>query len=192
MKAFKGKLYIFIGEPGSGKSTQAHLIREKLGAAYLNMGEALRLLSGKKTPLGRRVASYINKGKLAPLKISKEVVRNFLRAHIQKKVLVFDGYPRSMGQVRNLHSLLKDFSFTLQVIFIKIGKREALRRLKHRLFLEKRRDDADRRALETRFRIFKKKTQPVVAFYRRRGLLRLIDGRGSISQVFRRIAKVLE
>jgi len=192
MKESRGKIYVFLGEPGSGKSTQVDLIQKKLKVPRLNMGESLRNLSRKPNALGRRIASYVDRGRLVPLLISKEVVRDFLRSHAGNRILLFDGYPRSMGQVRDLQSLLKDYSFALQVIFIKIGKREAIERLKRRLLLEKRKDDRDRHILERRFRIFNKKTLPVLSFYRHRGLLQVVDGKGSIKQVFGRIIKVLE
>ena len=89
---------IILGPQGSGKGTQAKLLVEKLGLVYLEMGEVLRELARKKTPLGEKIASFQSQGKLVTDEIIAEVLKSFLTEENFKKGILFDGFPRNLSQ----------------------------------------------------------------------------------------------
>ncbi len=198
---------ILIGIQGSGKGTQAKLLSERFKIPHLSVGEILREEVARKTHLGEKISSIIDKGELVPDDLTVGIVET----EIQGKVgFILDGFPRNLNQARKLDEFVK----IDHVIHITLTDEEARRRIGGRLectkcgmiyslnFYKKdscekcggalkRRDDDNDAAVEKRIRTFHESTKPLIEFYRQKGILREIDGAQPIEKVLSDIEKAL-
>ena len=108
---------ILFGPPGAGKGTQAKYLVEKLNNFQISTGEMLRSEIQKNSDIGKKIVNDMNEGKFVSDKIVNSLIENVLSDPIKKNKLIFDGYPRSLSQAKNLDVLLKsskqqiDFNF---------------------------------------------------------------------------------
>jgi len=190
MRSRQRRIILFYGGPGSGKGTQAKLLAKKIGAKTFSMGEELRKIALKKTALGRKVNALTDKGILVPNYVTMEVAANFLK---KGGDIIFDGYPRSLGQAYNLNRLLIKIAPDAEINFLyfDVPISELKKRLKSRIKKENRDDDKDMEAVDQRFKIFKEKKQRLVEYYGSKGHLRTIDGKGSVDDIHKRVLKVI-
>ena len=209
---------IILGPQGSGKGTQAKLLVSKLGLVYLEMGEVLRELARKKTPLGEKIASFQSQGKLVTDEIIAEVLKSFLTEENFKKGILFDGFPRNLSQTNLLEDELKNHQVKIdKVIFLNISFQESLRRLKARRIcptcganynlvtmppkngklcdqcgsqLITRSDETDE-AIKERLGVYQKETLPLIEIYRQKGILLEVNGEQSVGTIHLEILKNL-
>jgi len=182
---------ILYGGPGSGKGTQAGLLLNKLKAITLNMGAELRKTAAQKTAIGREVAKYVNAGKIVPSKISRKIIRGFFDKIPATQCVIFDGYPRTITQVKTLDYLLKKNNREVRFLYIKLPVSVAKARLTKRAEIEGRRDDANPVAVKNRIDIFNKQAKKIIQHYKNSGRLVTINGVGSRGEVHKRIIKAL-
>ena len=123
-----GKIYVFLGPPGSGKGSQATRLATKLGAVFFSIGEYFRQQVKMKTPLGLKVKDIIKRGKLAPN--VEGIIINFFRKNSDKD-FVLDGFPRNMQQDKEIFEIaLRKFNLKLIAIFhLKVSDKEVIKRL---------------------------------------------------------------
>ena len=209
---------IILGPQGSGKGTQAKLLVSKLGLVYLEMGEVLRELASKKTPLGEKIASFQSQGKLVTNEIITEVLKSFLTEENFKKGILFDGFPRNLSQAGLLEDELKNHQVKIdKVIFLDISFQESLRRLKARRIcptcganynlvtmppkngelcdqcgsqLITRSDEKDE-VIKERLGVYQKETLPLIEIYRQKGILLEVNGEQSVGAIHQEILKNL-
>lgn len=183
---------ILYGGPGSGKGTQAGLLLNLLkSATTLNMGAELRKAAAKQDATGREVVRYINAGKIAPLRISRKIIEGFFNSIPASKRVVFDGYPRTITQVRTLDVLIKKANRQVVFVYIELPMAVAKARLKKRAELEGRSDDMDPVAIKNRVDVFHKQAKKIIQHYKDNGQLVTINGDGSKSEVHKRILKAI-
>ena len=211
--------FVFLGPSGSGKGTQALLIKEKFGFEFVEMGGIIRAEAQKNTDLGRQIKQIaMAEGKLLPDHISFALLQNVVLAVPTKKNLIIDGYPRTLRQVEDLDSLLRKAGRKKLVVFnIAISDEEVLQRLAKRLIcadcknvfvtdskteegslctkcngkLVRRADDTPVKIKE-RLRWGHAKVDPAIAEYRRRKILVDIDGSRSIAEVDQELVGYIE
>lgn len=127
-----------IGAPASGKGYIADCLAKRLKEKYgcdasdiedVSMGELIRREKKNGTPLGKELAANMKEGGLAPDNLVNQMLVNELH-QLKAKVLILDGYPRTVGQVREFHQLMKDFSYA--IIFRDTPKELILERVKNR------------------------------------------------------------
>lgn len=163
---------VLIGAPGAGKGTQGKVLAERLGVPYLSTGDLLRDNVARETDLGRRVAEYLDRGELVPDELMVEIVLDRLAALDGHGGYVLDGFPRTVAQAeaadRSVPSGLGDV-----VVFLALPDDVARQRLEHRN--SGRSDDADGHTIDHRLRVFHAETEPLVAFYSDKGILRTVD-----------------
>jgi adenylate kinase len=164
---------VLIGAPGSGKGTQGVVLAERLAVPYLSTGDLLRDNVARGTDLGRRVAPYLDQGELVPDELIIDVVRDRLAALEGNGGYVLDGFPRTVAQAEVIDAAVPG-GLADVVVYLSLPDEVARERLRNRN--SGRTDDADEDTIERRLDIFHAETEPLVDYYRTRGILRPVDG----------------
>jgi len=186
-----GKNIILFGPPGAGKGTQAAKLTEFLNVPHISTGDMFRYHIKNDTELGKTAMSYSNQGKLVPDDVTISMVRERLNEDDVKVGFLLDGFPRSVPQAEALQSILADLGITMDhVINIAVTDDEIRGRLSKRADIEGRADDADPAVIQNRIDTYKSQSEPCLDFYRPSGVVRDIEGIGTIEDVFDRIKKI--
>lgn len=175
---------ILIGIQGSGKSTQGNLLSEKLSIPYLSSGHIFREMSKEKTPIGRYIKETMNAGYLISDEKTLEIVQEYLSRDEYKKGYILDGFPRTVPQAEQFENGVK------AAIYLKVSDKEALWRLAGREATESREDNT-LNAIIKRINLFHEKTEPVIAYYRKKNVILEIDGEKPIDEINSEILKNL-
>jgi len=178
---------ILFGPPGAGKGTQAKYLVKKLNAFQISTGEILREEIKKNTEIGKKISYNINNGKF----VSDEIVNNLIKDIVfdikKKDRLIFDGYPRSLTQAKNLNQLLDETKQKIDFIFfLNVNKETILSRIKKRKVLENRSDD-DSDTIIKRYDTYMETTKPVLDYYSKNQNFKEIDGSLEIDEITRKI-----
>lgn len=182
-----GHRVVFLGPPGSGKGTQAVLLAEELGVPAISTGDMLREAVANGSDLGRRVRAIMEAGELVGDELMAEVVRERMANRDTESGFLLDGYPRTAPQAETLGQILAAAREELDhVVFIDVPEEELVKRA----LLRQRVDDKED-VVRERLRVYREKTQPLVDYYRRRGLLREIDGNRAVDAVRQSILDAL-
>ena len=156
---------ILFGPPGAGKGTQAKYLVKKLNNFQVSTGELLRYEITKNTEIGKIITDDMNNGKFISDKIVNNLIKKIIFDPNKKNRLIFDGYPRSISQAKNLNLLLENSNQKIDFIFfLKVNKETIIERIKKRKFLEDRADDETNTILK-RYDNYMLKTKPVLEFY---------------------------
>ena len=179
---------VFLGPPGAGKGTQAQRLSRLLKIAHLSTGELLREAQEAGSELGRKAAGYMNAGKLVPDEVVIGIVRNRLKEKDCAPGCLFDGFPRTVPQAEALDQMLAEYGTPLDVVLaFEVEESQLVDRLSHRG-----RSDDDPETIRERFRQYKRLTQPVMDYYRRKGLLQQIAAVGTQDEVFARVRSAID
>lgn len=173
---------IIIGIQGSGKSTQGKILGEKLQVPYLSTGHIFRVLSKEDTPLGKQIKVLMNAGFLIPDEKTLKIVEEYLDRPEYKNGYVLDGFPRTLVQAQKFNQAID------KVILLKISDKEALWRISGR---EEIREDETLMAIRKRIELFNKFTEPVLDYYKQKGLLLEVDGEQPIEDIHKEIVEKL-
>jgi adenylate kinase len=183
---------LLLGPPGAGKGTQAQLLVERLGIPQVSTGDMLRAAVAAGSEVGRQAKSYMDAGKLVPDAVVIGVAEERLGRPDAKQGFILDGFPRTAAQAEALDRMLPKLGCELErCVALTVDEDELVKRLLRRAELEGRSDDNET-SIRTRMREYKDKTEPLIAYYRGRGVLREVDGLGEIEEVARRIAQALD
>ena len=182
---------VIFGPPGAGKGTQSNLIVERFNVHQLSTGELLRKEIKNQTELGNQISSIINSGNL----VSDEIVGNLIEKYISNKIyksrLIFDGYPRNLIQARNLDNLLNKNNQKIDIALkLSVSLETIKKRISERKIVEKRPDDNEDVAIK-RYKTYEKSTEPVIEYYKKLNLLKVIDGERSIDQINKEISDII-
>ena len=178
---------ILFGPPGAGKGTQAKYLVKKLNGYQISTGDILRDEIQNNTDIGKKIIDNMNDGKF----VNDEIVNSLLKKHVfdpnKKEKLIFDGYPRSLNQAKNLDNLLKNSDQKIDLIlFLNVKKEIIIERIKKRKIIEKRTDDVMDTIIK-RYEAYLKTTKPVLDYYSRNSNFHEIDGTEEIAQITRKI-----
>lgn len=182
---------VFLGAPGSGKGTQARLLSERLSVPAISTGDMLRAAVREESALGRRARAVMERGEL----VSDEIMIGLIRERTSQpdalEGFVLDGYPRTPEQAAALEAFLSGNGKALTaVIHLLVPENLLVERMLGRAADESRADDKPE-AIAERLRIYREKTEPLIGFYKDRGLLVEINGVGDVREVAERIDRML-
>ena len=176
-----------FGPPGAGKGTQAKYLVEKLNAFQISTGEILREEIKKNTEIGKKISYDMNDGKFVSDEIVNNLIKNIVFDIKKKNRLIFDGYPRSLTQAKNLNQLLNETKQKIDFIFfLNVNKETILNRIKKRKVLENRSDD-DSDTIIKRYDTYMETTKPVLDYYSKNQNFKEIDGSLEIDEITRKI-----
>ena len=175
---------ILIGIQGAGKSTQGNILSKELGVPYLSTGHIFRTMAGEKTHIGRYIKEVMNAGFLIPDDKTMEIVSEYLSRPEYEKGYIMDGFPRTVGQAKAFKNGID------AVVYLHVSDKEALWRLSYRD--QGGRQDETLMALRKRIELFHKFTEPVLEFYRKKGVLFEVDGEKAIEDISKEILAYLQ
>ncbi len=218
-EAKKGLYVVFTGAPGCGKGTQARILKEKTHICHLSTGEMLREYAAQDTPLGRDLKALLDKGEFATDEMIIEMVRNRIGQPDCERGFILDGFPRTLPQAEVLESLLAEKGIKLTcVLEIQVPDEIIMERILGRYSCLKcgagyhdkfqkpkvygvcdvcggtefgRRKDDNRATVQNRLVNYRLLTYPTIPFFEKRGLLRTVDGTGTIEAVSHKIDEIL-
>lgn len=170
---------ILIGIQGSGKSTQGNLLSHKLNIPYLSTGHIFRDLAKEHSSLGRYIKEVMNAGYLISDKKTLAIVSDYLKRREYQKGYILDGFPRTLPQAKSFKNGID------KVIYLKVSDKEALWRLSYRN--SDVREDETLTALRKRIELFHELTEPVLEYYKKKGILVEIDGEKEIDEIHKEI-----
>ena len=178
---------ILFGPPGAGKGTQSKYLVKKLNAFQISTGDLLREEIKKNSDIGKAITNDMKNGKFISDDIVNKLIENLISDPQKKNKLIFDGYPRSLSQAKNLEVLLKNSNQSIDLIlFLNVDKETILKRLEKRKIIENRTDD-DTDTIVRRYEKYMETTRPVLNFYSENPNFKEIDGSLEIEEITRKI-----
>ncbi|MCA1832274.1 MAG: adenylate kinase [Actinomycetota bacterium] len=208
---------ILLGPPGAGKGTQAFRLAARVGAPHVATGELLRAARAAETEIGARASEYMDAGELVPDEVVLEILKLRLAEPDASDGFVLDGFPRNAAQAKALDEILEEIGQKLDaVIALDVPDAVIVERLSSRLTcikcgrvyspsappkepgrcnadgteLVRRRDD-NPAVIQHRLQVYRKETEPLIAYYEDRGLLTHVNGVGGLEEVLDRMVASL-
>ena len=178
---------ILFGPPGAGKGTQAKYLVKKFNSFQISTGDMLRDEIQKNTEIGKKIINNMNDGKFVDDQIVNKLIENAIFDPKKKEKLIFDGYPRSLTQAKNLELLLNKSNQKIDfVFFLNVKKDIIIKRIEKRKLLEKRTDDELNTILK-RYDTYMETTKPVLDFYSKNSNFFELDGNSKIDEITAKI-----
>lgn len=182
---------VLLGAPGSGKGTQAQILKDELGVPHVSTGDLLRAAVKAGTPLGLAAKAVMEAGRL----VSDEIVLGMLEERLAHTDVaggfILDGYPRNLAQCHALEALLARIGQPLHLaVKLDVPNELIVERIAGRALAEGRKDDTPETVRE-RLRVYAEQTAPVADHFARRGELVSVDGVGSLAEVSARVLGAL-
>ncbi len=209
---------VFLGVPGAGKGTQAATVAERLGLAHVATGDLLREAVRVGSDLGRQAKSYMDRGELVPDSLVVAMVVERLKAPDAAAGAILDGFPRNVAQAKALDDGLAVLGKAVdKVAFLNVAPAVVVERLSGRRECSScrapyhvvtappgvegvcdrcggtlvQRSDDQPETIQRRLAVYLEQTEPLLDYYRARGLLFEVDGEQPISQVTDQILRIL-
>jgi adenylate kinase len=201
---------ILVGPPGAGKGTQAVFLAAHFAIPHISTGDIFRLNIKGETDLGKLAKSYMDAGNLVPDSVTNAMLEDRLTHSDTANGFLLDGYPRNVGQAEFLADVLVKKSITLDAVLeLSIPSEEIIKRLSGRrtcrncgasshVIFDKpkvegvcdncggelyQRDDDKEEVVANRLNVYTEQTEPIIAFYRNLGLLKVINAVGNVSEI---------
>jgi adenylate kinase len=210
---------VLLGAPGAGKGTQAKKLIEKYRIPQISTGDILRKAVADGTPLGKEAKVIMDKGELVPDKIVLGLVEERVKQNDCKNGYILDGFPRNTAQAEALDKMLNDLRMPLDsALSVDVPKDDLMKRLTGRRTCKNcqqmynvyystpkkdgvcdkcggelfQRDDDKEATIKKRLDVYDAQTAPLINYYKERGILKTVQGIGSIDEIFKNVCTVLE
>ena len=181
-----------MGPPGVGKGTQANILKDNFNIPHLSTGEILRNEIKVNSDIGKISKSYIDDGLFVPDDILIKIIERYITNNNSNKGYILDGYPRSLPQVEDLKKLLSKINQSIDfAISLTAEKKEVIKRLIKRSQNSGRSDDT-LKIISKRQDIYWEQTAPIIQYYNKLGILKEVNGIGSIEEITNRIMEVIK
>ena len=182
---------VLLGPPGSGKGTQAALLKDRLSVPHISTGDLLRAAVAEGTPLGLKAKAAMDAGNLVSDELMLGLIEERLGDSDVRAGYILDGYPRNLRQANALDELLNRLELPVQIaLSLTVDEEQIIHRLAKRAAEEGRSDDTED-VIRNRLRVYSEQTAPVAGHYDARGLLVEVDGTGSIEQINQRLVDAI-
>lgn len=210
---------IMLGAPGAGKGTQAKMLADKYGIPHISTGDIFRANIKNETELGKKAKEYMDQGLLVPDELTCNLVVDRIQQEDCKKGYILDGFPRTIPQAEALDKALTELNdkidyainvevpdenivgrmsgrracvgcgATYHIVYNPTKEEGVCDRCGKELIL---RDDDKPETVQKRLNVYHEQTQPLIDFYKNKGVLKEVDGTIDMNDVFNAIVKVLE
>ena len=182
---------IIFGPPGAGKGTQAKNLVKKFNSFQVSTGDMLRDEIKKDTEIGKKIINSMNDGKFVEDEIVNKLLEKIIFNPQNNNKLIFDGYPRTINQAKNLENLLIKSNQKIDFIFfLNVKKESIIKRIEKRKILEKRSDD-DSNTILKRYDTYMEITKPVLDYYSKNINFHEVDGSLEINLISQKIEEIL-
>ena len=210
---------ILMGAPGCGKGTQAKKLEERYGIVQLSTGDMLRAAIREGMDVGKAAKEFMDKGALVPDEVIIGVMKERLAKGDVANGYILDGFPRTLGQAEALSTLLNEMHQPLTAaVALTISEDEVVKRLTGRRTCKEcgtgyhvefnppkqegvcdkcsgalyQRDDDNEKTIRQRLAVYNEQTSPLIEYYSERGLLKEVEGVGSIDEIFERTCSLID
>lgn len=213
---------IFLGAPASGKGTHTERLVNDMNLPHIDTGSMLRAAVAKGTEAGKRAGSFMEKGQLVPIDVVASIIKDRLHEDDCKDGFILDGYPRSIEQAEILDEILDDINneqeVKLLVIDIDVDEKVLIERIINRRSCPKckkiynlkfvapkiegkcdvcgsdlvQRSDDTEEVASKRLDTYNTQTAPLVDFYHKKGILRVVDGNRGIEEIYSSIKEQIK
>jgi adenylate kinase len=209
---------VLLGAPGAGKGTQAKKLIDKYNIPQISTGDILRKAVADGTPLGKEAKSYMDKGELVPDSVVIGLVKERLAQDDCKGGYIFDGFPRNTAQAETLDGVLANMNSPIDVaLSVDVDMDVLMKRLTGRRTCKScqqmynvhftpsqkegvcdkcggelfQRDDDKEETIKNRLEVYEKSTAPLIDYYRKKNILKSVEGMGSVDDIFNKVCSVL-
>lgn len=182
---------LFVGRPGSGKGTQSKLLAETLACARFSSGEHLKALIDAHGPLSELIRRDYDRGQLAPDWLAAYFFKEALIDLPLAESFVCEGFPRNLTQGALSDEIFNWLGRPYKVLHLYVGEEEALRRQLDRAKTEHRPDSDGVEKIQARFEVYRKRTEPLLDFFKSKGTLIEINGEQTPEAISADIQKAL-
>ena len=183
---------VIFGPPGAGKGTQSKFIVNKFNLYQLSTGDLLRNEIKNKTQIGSQISTIINSGELVSDKIVGNLIEKFISNDTYKDKIIFDGYPRTLIQAKNLDALLKKYKQKIEIVLkLSVSLETIKKRILERQKQENRADDNEEIAIK-RYKTYEKSSEPVIDYYKQSNLLKVVNGEAGITEINSEISGLID
>lgn len=209
---------VLLGAPGAGKGTQAKILVEKYTIPQISTGDLLRAAVAAGTSLGKEAKSYMDKGELVPDSVVLGMVEERLKQDDCKKGYILDGFPRNTKQAEALDKMLESLDMSLTAaLSVDVPLEYLMKRLTGRRTCKAcgqmynvyfnapkkedvcdkcggelfQRDDDKEETIKKRLEVYNAQTAPLIDYYGKKGILKSVEGTGSIDDIFEKVCGAL-
>ena len=214
------KNIMFIAPPAAGKGTQAEKVVEKYNLPHISTGDILREISKEDSEIGHYVMETLASGKLVKDEITYQLIEDRLARDDCKNGYIIDGFPRNIEQAKEYDKILAKLGYDVgNVILLNIDEKTLEKRITGRRICENcksifnindetqspkeesvcdncggklyQRSDDNLESFQTRYQMYKEKTEPIIEFYRNKNVLTEIDGDDTVDNVFKKVDEII-
>jgi len=182
---------ILLGPPGSGKTTQAQILANRLGGCSIATGDLLGDAVRSDTELGRKAMEYMDRGSMVPDEIILSLVKEQLAVPEAVAGVVLDGFPRTVRQAQAVQKMLAAEGERIKAaLLLDVPEEELVRRRLAKASAEERSDE-DPAAIQQRLAAYRSSNAPLVGYYRELGVLKIVSGTGAVEDVAEGIKRAI-
>ena len=214
------KNIMFIAPPAAGKGTQAELVVAKYNIPHISTGDILREISKEDNEIGSYVAETLASGKLVKDEITYQLIEDRLKKDDCKNGFIIDGFPRNLEQAIKYDEILQKLGLNIgNVILIDIDEKTLEKRIVGRRICENcgaiynindeksapqiesvcdncggalyQRTDDNLESFQTRYQMYKEKTEPIINYYKEKQVLQAVDGNDTVENVFKKVDEII-